>query len=391
MKKLFTLLILTYLLFTINSSAVSQNSNENNSENEKVLKIGVLLPLSGKFQDMGQSFLKAIQLALFDIGNENIIIYPRDSKANALDAYLSAKEFEKLGIKVVIGPIFYDSLERLNEINNITFISLTNKTQKIPKNTIAFGINIISQIDVLKKYFDEIEVSNTLLLSPKSQFTSQAEIIANSELKFYKVFAYNSSAKKITGEIEKITNYQERKKDLERRIDILEKSDLYKDKKELEELEQKHTLGKVNFDSVLVVDFGERLKSVLTSFMFSDISGEDINFFTLNQWFDKTLFNENALQNLHFPSIDFDNLKKFEKKYLDTFEKKPSQVSILAYDAVGLIYYCWFNNNAQFKTDQLYNKNGFKGLHGQFTIKDNISEHRLKIYKVSEKKFLKVY
>ena len=391
MKKLFIFSILTYLFFTINSSALIQNSNEDITENEKILKIGVLLPLSGKFQDTGQSFLKAIQLALFDVGNENIKIYPKDSKANALDAYLSAKEFEKLGIKVVIGPIFYESLERLNEINSITFISLTNKTQKIPKNTIAFGINIISQIDVLKKYFDEIEVSNTLLLSPKSQFTSQAEIIANSELKFYKVFAYNSSAKKITGEIKKITNYQERKKDLERRIDILEKSDLYKDKKELEELEQKHTLGKVNFDSVLVIDFGERLKSVLTSFMFSDVSSNEVNFFTLNQWFDETFFNENALQNLHFPAIDFDNLKKFKKKYLDTFGEEPSQVSILAYDALGLIYYCWFNNDAQFKPDQLYNTNGFKGLHGEFIIKDNLSKHQLKIYKVSDKKFLKVY
>jgi len=391
MKKLFIFSILTYLFFTINSSALIQNSNEDITENEKILKIGVLLPLSGKFQDTGQSFLKAIQLALFDVGNENIKIYPKDSKANALDAYLSAKEFEKLGIKVVIGPIFYESLERLNEINSITFISLTNKTQKIPKNTIAFGINIISQIDVLKKYFDEIEVSNTLLLSPKSQFISQAKIITNSELKFYKVFAYNSSAKKITGEIEKITNYQERKKDLERRIDILEKSDLYKDKKELEELEQKHTLGKVNFDSVLVIDFGERLKSVLTSFMFSDVSSNEVNFFTLNQWFDETFFNENALQNLHFPAIDFDNLKKFKKKYLDTFGEEPSQVSILAYDALGLIYYCWFNNDAQFKPDQLYNTNGFKGLHGEFIIKDNLSKHQLKIYKVSDKKFLKVY
>ena len=391
MKKLFIFSILTYLFFTINSSALIQNSNEDITENEKILKIGVLLPLSGKFQDIGQSFLKAIQLALFDIGNENIKIYPKDSKANALDAYLSAKEFEELGIKVVIGPIFYESLERLNEINSITFISLTNKTQKIPKNTIAFGINIISQIDVLKKYFDEIEVSNTLLLSPKSQFTSQAKIITNSELKFYKVFAYNTSAKKITGEIKKITNYQERKKDLERRIDILEKSDLYKDKKELEELEQKHTLGKVNFDSVLVIDFGERLKSVLTSFMFSDVSSNEVNFFTLNQWFDETFFNENALQNLHFPAIDFDNLKKFKKKYLDTFGEEPSQVSILAYDALGLIYYCWFNNDAQFKPDQLYNKNGFKGLHGEFIIKDNLSKHQLKIYKVSDKKFLKVY
>ena len=74
----------------------------------------------------------------------------------------------------------------------------------------------------------------------------------------------------------------------------------------------------------------------------------------MNQWFDETFFNENALQNLYFPSVDFDNLKKFEKKYLDTFAEKPSQVSILAYDALGLIYYCWLNNDAQFKPDQLY-------------------------------------
>ena len=109
MKKLFTFLILTYLLFTINSIASNQNISENNSENEKVLKIGILLPLSGEFQLTGQSFLNAIQLALYDISNENIKIYPKDSKANALDAYKAGKEFEELGVKVVIGPIFYDS------------------------------------------------------------------------------------------------------------------------------------------------------------------------------------------------------------------------------------------------------------------------------------------
>ena len=392
MKKLFIFSILTYLFFTINSSALFHNSNEDIAENEKILKIGVLLPLSGKFQDTGQSFLKAIQLALFDIGNENIKIYPKDSKANALDTYLSAKEFEELGVKVVIGPIFHESLERLNEINNITFISFTNKTQKIPKNTIAFGINIDSQIDALKKYFDKIEVSKTLLLSPNSEFTYESEFVATKDiLKFYRIYSYDVNPKKITGEIEKITNYQERKKDLERRIKILEKSDLYKHEQELKELEQMHTLGKVNFDSVVIIDFGERLKSVLTSFMFTDVSSNEVNFFTINQWFDKTFFNENAMQNLHFPSIDFDNLKKFNKKFLNAFNEKPNEVSILAYDALGLIYYCWFNNNFQFKIEQLYNKKGFKGLHGEFFIEKNQSKQKLNIYKVSQKKFIKVY
>ena len=152
-----------------------------------------------------------------------------------------------------------------------------------------------------------------------------------------------------------------------------------------------HTLGKINFDSVVIIDFGERLKSVLTSFMFSDVSSNEVNFFTINQWFDETFFNESALQNLYFPSIDFVNLKKFEKKYLDTFKEEPNKIAILAYDALGLIYYCWNNNNAQFNPNQLYNKNGFKGLNGEFLIKGNSSKHQLKIYKISKKKFLKVY
>ena len=391
MKKLFIFLILTYLLFTINSSALSQNLNENNQKNGKILKVGVLLPLSGTFQDIGESFLKAIQLALYDISNKNIKIYPKDSKANALDAYKSAKEFEELGVKVVIGPIFYESLEKLNEINNVTFISLTNKTQNIPKNTIAFGINIESQIDVLKKYFDKIKVSKTILLSPKSEFIYQSKSVTKKDvLKFYRTYSYDANPKKITGEIEKITNYRERKKDLERRIKILEKSDLYKDKNELKKLEQMHTLGKVNFDSVVIIDFGERLKSVLTSFMFVDVPSNEVNFFTINQWFDETFFNENAMENVHFPSVDLKNLEKFRKKYFKIYNEKANDVSILAYDALGLIYYCWINNEKEFKINQLYNKSGFKGLHAEFIIKENISNQKLKIYKISNKKFIKI-
>ena len=258
MKKLLIFLIITYLLFTINSSAVNQSLNENNSESEKILKVGVLLPLSGEFQGIGESFLKAIQLALYDISNEDIKIYPKDSKGNALNAYQAAEEFEEQGIKIVIGPIFYESLERLGEINKITFISLTNKTKEIPKNAIAFGINIESQINALKKYFDEIKVSKTIFLSPNSEFIYQSESVAKKDvLKFYRTYSYDTNPKKITGEIEKITKYRERKKDLERRIKILEKSDLYKDKNELKKLEQMHTLGKVNFDSVIIIDLAK--------------------------------------------------------------------------------------------------------------------------------------
>ena len=387
MKKFFSILLFC-ILFIINSSVISQGSEES----KKLLKIGVLLPLSGEYENLGNSFLKAIQLALYDISDNEVIIYPKDSKANSLDTYKAAKEFEKEGIKIVIGPIFYESLERLNEINNITFISMTNKTNKIPKNVIAFGINIESQINTLKEYFKESKISKTILLSPNSEFIFQSESVKkNDVLKFYRTYSYNVNPKKITGEIEKITNYRERKKDLERRIKILEKSDLYKDQQELKQLEQMHTLGKVNFDSVVIIDFGERLKSVLTSFDFSDVSSEKVKFFTINQWFDKTFFSENAMQNLHFTSVNLKNIKKFKKKFLKTYNEDVNEVSILAYDALGLIYYCWSSNNKEFKTAQLYNKEGFKGLHAEFYIDENLSKQKLKIYKILNKKFVEVY
>ena len=382
MKKIIIFLILTYLSFTINSAGYAQDQKD--LQNENALKIGVLLPLSGKFEDVGQSFLKAIQLALYDISDKNIKIYPRDSKGNSTDAYKAAKEFQELGVSIVIGPVFYESLQKIKDLNNITFISFTNKIQKVPKNTIAFGININSQINALNNYFNQLKISQTLLLSPKNYYLDQTQVIEESKLKLFDVYFYDVSPKILT-------KYQERKKDLERRVKILEKSDLPKDKNELKSLEQKHTLGKVSFDSVLVVDFGERLKSVLTSFNFSDVSSNDVDFFTINQWFDETFFNENSLQNLHFPSINFSNLKKFKKKFTKTYNEKPKEISILAYDALGLIYYCWSSNNSKFEVSQLYNKKGFKGLHGEFFIENNQSIQKLNIYKVSKKKFIKVY
>ena len=141
---------------------------------------------------------------------------------------------------------------------------------------------------------------------------------------------------------------------------------------------------------MLVADFGESLKSVLTSFIYTDVSNEDVQFFTFNQWFDESLFNEVSFQNLIFPSIDIENFNKFNKKYFKTFNEESSEISILAYDALGLIYFTWLDNNANLKIEKFASKKGFKGLHGEFLIKNNLSHQKLNVYKIFKKKFVKV-
>ena len=97
MKKIIIFSILTYLLFTINSSTAEESLNQNKLENKKILKIGVLLPLSGKFQDIGESYLKAIELA--DKPTKDWLEMTYSSKKVELKVSEVTEAFHKLNIE----------------------------------------------------------------------------------------------------------------------------------------------------------------------------------------------------------------------------------------------------------------------------------------------------
>ena len=111
--------------------------------------------------------------------------------------------------------------------------------------------------------------------------------------------------------------------------------------KQMERLEQLYTLGKVNFDSVIIIDFGNSLKSVLTSLVYTDVNQKDVLFTTVNQWFDESIFYENTIKDLYYPSINYKEFKKYNDNYFKKFGTYPNEITLLTYDALGLIYYSW--------------------------------------------------
>ena len=87
-----------YILFLFNSNLLS---DENNSS----LKVGLLAPLSGPYSEIGNSLLYSLQLALEEINDKNVIIYPRDSGFNNSEKIdLAIEEFKRSGVKVIFGP-----------------------------------------------------------------------------------------------------------------------------------------------------------------------------------------------------------------------------------------------------------------------------------------------
>ena len=359
--------------------------------NEKI-KIGLLVPLTGNDSEIGQSIVKSTRLAVNKINNSIIEIIPKDTKSDPTKALQSAKELSELGVKIIIGPVFNSNLIYLNELKDITFLSLTNKNKNYSKNIINAGINATSQLKAIDKFIKKNEIKNTIFLIPDGDYKEEIkEAISYSKIKILKNYYYNTDPTKLTNQIEKITNYKRRKQNLEDEIKRLENLDEDKNERLIEKLKKRDTLGRVKFDSVIIADFDESLKSVTTSLLYTDISPMDKYFITLNQWFDESLLKEISSQPMYFPSINKENYEKFSEIYFDTFNEYPNQLSFLSYDLVGLVYFLILQNNFVIDEKIFSKKTQFKGKIGIFEIKNNKIFHILNFYKIEDMKFKKIF
>ena len=379
-KIIITFLSYIFILFNCNLTA---------DENNNKLRIGLLAPFSGEYKNLGESLLLSTQLALAELENENIIIIPRDSGTNDKDKLnLAIKEIISNGAKIIIGPMTSLFNNELDKYRDTIFISLSNKEPKISNNVINIGISFESQLKAIEKFLIKQKKNKTIILYPKNEYEKFIDIkIKSLKLKNFKIFKYNPDPRILTGEIEKLTNYDQRKRNLEIKKKNLKKKEDAQSKRELEILDRLYTLGSVNFDSIIIIDFGNSLKSVLASLVFSDVDDQSVTFMTVNQWFDESMFRENSINNLYFPSIDIKQFKKYNEKYYKTFLQKPDEISILSYDALGLIYYVWKKNNGISSINNFFIKEKIKGKIGTFEFTDGAVLQQLKIYKTENNKF----
>ena len=360
--------------------------------NSEKIKIGLLVPLTGEHKMLGQIIIKSVKMALNDIGTDRIEIYPKDTNANPNKALQSAVELKNSGVKIIIGPVFFKSLIYLDEINDIIFLSFTNKTLDLPQNVISTGINSLSQINTIKKFIKLNEIKKTIFLTPDLDYQNEIkETIKKSKIKISKHYTYNTEPTKLTKQIEKITNYKRRKQNLIDEINRVEKSDLPDKEKQLEKLKKRYTIGRVKFDSVIISDFEESLKSVITSLLYSDVSPKKKYFITFNQWFDESLLNERSTQPRYYPSIDKKNLDDFKQKFNNQYDEEPNHIALLSYDLIGLIYYLSLKNNEANLTDSFKKKNTFKGKIGIFEIQNNKIYHELNFYKIDDGVIKKIF
>ena len=140
---------------------------------------------------------------------------------------------------------------------------------------------------------------------------------------------------------------------------------------------------------MIIIDFGNNLKSVLTSLVYTDVNQNKVLFTTVNQWFDESIFYENAIKKLYYPSINYNEFKKYNSKFFKKFKVYPNEITILTYDSLGLVYYAWKMNGDIKSINDFSFKNKIKGKIGTFSFKDKKVYQELDIYVTENKRFIK--
>ena len=382
MKKNFLKFFLIFF-FLFNSAFVAESKNRS-------FKISAILPLFGKYEDIGSNLLKTFELTIFELNNLNVSLLPFDNQSTKEGTKFAFQELQNEKIDIVIGPVFFEHLKEISKDPNFSkyiFFSLTNETTDIPPNVISFGVNINSQINAIKPVLLKNNKTK-IFFGEKNTFSELIFTkLKNEKISFYKDYFF-TDFQDIDKQSQIATSYWWRNKKLKDLIGKLNNSQNEEDKIQAKNLEKLDTLGGVNYHQVFTPSFDNNLISILSFFDYYDVNYDNAEFISLNQWFDKKLLIEPSLQNLIFPSINFDNFKELNNKFVKNFGKEISNIEILAYDLLPLLASVWYSKNEDSFSMNDFTDKEFKGKSGIFKItKSNTTERKLNLYQIQNKQF----
>ena len=383
---------------TIEETTPEATLESTNEIKTKTLKVGIMLPLTGKHYQIGNSLLNASQLALNKTQNKNIKFFVRDTG----DEEDITKNFYSLlneEIDIILGPIFSKNIliiKPLARDENIQIITFSNNSKVMQNNLYIFGLTIEDEIRSILEYSTKSQNKKLAAILPDNEYGKR---IKNEITKFHnnkssqlvKIIMYNPSDPDFYEISKNISEYEQRKINLGLKIKELEALNTEKSKKEIERLKNLDTFGDLPFDSLFIgVENFKQLSMISSILPYYDVDPKKIQYLGNSVWNKDSIIKEPGLNNSLFTSLNRESAENFKQEYLEMFNQKPHPIASLAYDAVGLVI-SLNENKKPLNASSLTSKNGFIGINGtfRFLLNGNI-ERKPSIYRVKNEKIYKV-
>lgn len=333
-------------------------------ENFRPVKVALLLPLSGEHAQLGQSMLKAAQMALFDVGYENFELMPKDTGSNPATAATAARTAIAEGAELILGPVFADSVKAVKPVAqgaDINVIAFSTDWALAGGNTFIMGFLPFDQVDRVARFAAKQNIKKVGVLAPQAEYGNIS------------LSAWQSMSSRAGIQTAQVERFNAQGSDLPAVIRRFSKMD--------ERNAAPSGYSPAPYDAVFMPVGGDSAKTIGSMMTQAGLPPTQVRRLGTGLFDDQSLTQEPGLEGAWFAAPAPQARQAFEQRFMKSYNYTPPRLTTLAYDATALAAILAKQGLAQgdkpaFDTTSISNPNGFSGIDGIFRFRPDATAER---------------
>lgn len=309
-----------------------------------IVRVGLLLPFSIRPQD-ASALYNAAELALFDHGDQDTLLIPRDAGADEASATAAARALVNDGADIIIGPVLREGVQGAANAargDNIPVIGFSSDRSIGGNGVYLLSFQLEDEIARLVSYAASQNIRSIALLAPANEYGRRVEEALRAE----------AQANNVT--ITQAQLYNRTDPDAAAAATALAAS-----------------LSAQPAQAILIAESGTPLRAIGAALVRGGVDSHRVRFMGTSAW-GADAQREPTLAGGWYVSPDPNARTDFETRYQSTFNQAPTRLASLAYDAVALASLLSRDAGSQgLSRRALENGEGFAGSDGLFRFHAN--------------------
>ncbi len=344
---------------------------------ERVRRVALLLPLSGRNTDVGVTLLNAAQLALFETAEDDLDLLVLDTRGTPDGAAEAARAAVDGEAGLILGPFFGASADAVRPVAaaaSVNVVSFSNNREIAGDGTFVFGFLPDQQVRRITAFAASRGYKEFAMLVPSTGFGDLVVEAARAAVEqqgrsLARVTYFDPAKTDLSQVIRRFANYDLRKAALNAQRNALTGRTDPVSQRALRRLANRETLGKLPFDSVIIPFGGAELRRIASLLAFYDVDPVRVKLLGTALWDETGLGTEPSLLGGWYAAPSPVVRLAFEDKYHQAFGVKPPRLATLGYDAMLLaVALSYLEDGPDYSIDALTDSRGFAGVDGIFRL-----------------------
>lgn len=314
---------------------------------QNLKRIAVLLPFGSQdatTRAEAKGLFNAIQLAVVDSGQTDVVLIPRDaSSADVQAVENAATDSVRDGAVAVIGPLFATQVAPVvNSVRNekLPVMAFSTDPSALNQGAYLFSMPPAAEVDRIVSWAASQGVTRFAMLGPDTTYGRAVETALQ---------ASAAKAGALVISVERYAPNDNNPVEPARRLAQKVKT------------ENNASPGKV---AVLIPERGIQLRTVAPLLPSLGVNTREVRLLGTGAWNEPEVWRESSLYNGAFPAPDPKSVADFETRYKTAFGEAPSRLAIYGYDAGALA--AALARVGQLDAATLQRAQGFMGSSGLF-------------------------